>query len=53
MIGDCCFEGKGTEKDLKKAAEWYQKALDAGYEPDETDMMHIKEALGVKAEVRK
>ncbi|MBR3174862.1 MAG: sel1 repeat family protein, partial [Oscillospiraceae bacterium] len=53
LVGDCYYLGHGTEKDTEKAAEWYRKALDAGYEPDETDMMHIKEALGEKAEVRK
>ncbi len=30
------FEGEKTyEKDLDKAAEWYWKALEAGYEPRE------------------
>ena len=41
--GDCYFEGKGREKDLDKAKEWFQKSLDAGYEPDDTDKAHMKE----------
>ena len=44
--GDCYYEGKGREKDWKAAAEWYQKALDAGYQPDETDKAHMKDVLG-------
>ena len=45
-VGDCYYLGTGAEKDLGAAAEWYQKALDAGYEPDETDQAHLKEVLG-------
>ena len=45
-LGECCYEGKGLEKDPDKAAEWYRKALDAGYEPDETDQEHLKALLG-------
>ena len=41
------FEGEKTyEKDLDKAAEWYWKALEAGYEPDEGDQAHLKDVLG-------
>ena len=29
------------EQDLEEAAKWYQQALDAGYEPDETDLEHL------------
>jgi hypothetical protein len=53
-LGDCCYEGNGTEKDLDQAAEWYRKALEAGYEPDETDRAHLKargEELGVYTKV--
>jgi len=53
-LGDCCYEGNGTEKDLDQAAEWYRKALEAGYEPDETDQAHLKargEELGVYTKV--
>lgn len=28
------------------AAEWYQKALDAGYPPDAEDQKHIDDVLG-------
>ena len=34
------------EQDLKTAEEWYQKALDAGYEPDDEDQKHIAEVMG-------
>ena len=40
------YEGNGTEKDLDKAAEWYRKALEAGYEPDEEDQEHLEAVLG-------
>ena len=45
-LGECCYEGKGLEKDLDKAAEWYRKALEAGFEPDEEDQARLKEVLG-------
>ena len=44
--GDCYYLGNGVEQDLKKAAEWYQKALDAGYEPDDEDQKHLAEVMG-------
>lgn len=31
---------------VQRAAECYQAALDAGYEPDETDKKYIEEVLG-------
>ena len=34
------------EKDLAKAAEWYQKSLDAGYKADKEDEEHLKAVLG-------
>ena len=43
---DCGYEGNGTEKDLDKAAEWYRKALEAGYEPGEEEQAHLKAVLG-------
>ena len=45
-VGDCYYQGKGIEKDLDKAAEYYRNALDAGYTPDETDRAHLKAVLG-------
>ena len=45
-LGDCCYLGHGVEKDLDKAAEWYRKALEAGYTPTEEDQTHLKEVLG-------
>ena len=39
-------ETVAAEKDLDKAAEWYQKALDAGYEPDEEDQKHLDDVQG-------
>ena len=33
--------GSGLKKDPGAAAEWYQKAPDAGYEPVETDRIHL------------
>lgn len=45
-VGDCYFLGTGVEKDPEAAAKWYQKSLDAGYEPDETDQAHLKEVSG-------
>ena len=43
---DCGYEGNGTEKDLDKAAEWYQKALEAGYEPSGEDLTCLKAVPG-------
>jgi len=37
-----------VEKDLTATAEWYQKALDAGYEPDEEDQKHLTDVMGNK-----
>ena len=35
------------EKDLEKAAEYYRKALEAGYELDDPEEeAHVKEVLG-------
>ena len=45
-LGECFYEGKGTEKDLNRAAEWYRKALEAGYEPNEQEQEHLKAVLG-------
>ena len=45
-LGECCYEGKGLEKDPDKAAEWYRKALDAGYEPVGEDLESVKALLG-------
>ena len=36
-LGMCYQDGTGVEKDPEKAAELYQKALDAGYEPTEEE----------------
>ena len=42
-IGECYYLGTGVDKDLGTAAEWYQKALDAGFEPrDEEETEHLK-----------
>lgn len=30
LLGICYYEGYGTEKDLKKAVEWYRKAAEQG-----------------------
>ena len=45
-IGECYDLGQGVKKDLDKAAKWYRRALDAGYEPDEEDQARLKEVLG-------
>ena len=45
-LGECYYLGVSVEKDPDKAAEWYRKALDAGYEPDETVQEHLKVVLG-------
>ena len=45
-LGSCYYDGTGQEKDLDKAAEWYRKALDAGYEPTEEEQAFLKETLG-------
>ena len=38
--------GTGVDKDLEAAAQWYQKALDAGFEPrDEEEAEHLKELI--------
>ena len=44
-VGDCYYLGTGVEKDLGAATEWYQKSLDAGYEPDEEDQKHLADVL--------
>ena len=41
-LGDCYFLGNGVKKDTDTAVEWYRKALADGYEPDETDIEHLK-----------
>ena len=41
-VGDCYFLGNGVKKDTDTAVEWYHKALADGYEPDETDIEHLK-----------
>lgn len=45
-LGEYFREGKAVEKDPEKAAEWYRKALEAGYAPDEEDLEHLKAVLG-------
>lgn len=45
-VGDCYYLGTGVEKDLQVAGEWYQKSLDAGYEPDEEDQKHLADVMG-------
>ena len=45
-VGDCYYLGNGADQDLEEAASWYQQALDAGYEPDETDHEHLVAVLG-------
>ena len=42
----CYQDGTGVEKDIKKAAELYQRALDDGYEPTEEEKPRVKEVLG-------
>ena len=49
VLGVCYQDGTGVEKDLEKAAELYQQALDAGYEPDEEDQVRLEEVLGEDA----
>ena len=47
-VGECYYLGTGVVKDLEIAAEWYQKALDAGFEPrDEEEAEHLKELIPV------
>ena len=46
MLGECCRLGQGLEKDPAKAAEWYRKAIEAGYDPDEKELETLKAALG-------
>ena len=43
VIGESYYEGKGSEKDPDQAAEWYLKALRAGYVPDEEDQKHLSD----------
>jgi len=45
-IGECYELGQGVKKDVDKAAKWYRRALDAGYESDEEDQARLKEVLG-------
>ena len=47
-IGDCYYLGNGVEKNMEAAAEWYQKSLDAGYEPDAEDRKHMEDVMGNK-----
>ena len=51
MLGECLRLGQGLEKDPAKAAEWYRKALEAGYDPDEEGREMLKAALGEEYEV--
>ena len=45
-VGECYYLGTGVDKDPETAAEWYQKALDAGFEPrDEEEAEHLKELI--------
>ena len=44
-LGECCYLGQGLEKYLDKVAEWYRKALEAGYKPNEEEQEHLKEVL--------
>ena len=45
-VGEFYYLGTGVVKDLEIAAEWYQKALDAGFEPrDEEEAEHLKELI--------
>ena len=46
LLGECLWLGQGTEKNGDKAAEWYRKALEAGYDPDEEEREMLKTALG-------
>ena len=45
-VGDCYYLGRGVEQNRETAAEWYRKALDAGYTPDAEDQKHIDDAMG-------
>ena len=45
-LGICYQDGTGVEKDIEKAAEWYEIALESGYEPDEEDETRLEEVLG-------
>ena len=45
-LGICCQDGTGVEKDIEKAAELYQRALDYGYEPTEEEKPRVEEVLG-------
>lgn len=42
----CYQDGTGVEKDIEKAAELYQRALDYGYEPTEEEKPRVEEVLG-------
>jgi TPR repeat protein len=46
VLGDCLRLGQGLEKNDGKAAEWYRKALEAGYDPDEEERELLKAVLG-------
>ena len=46
VLGDCYLLGQGLEKDPVKAAEWYRKAVEAGYEPNGEETERLKTALG-------
>lgn len=40
-VGWCYENGRGVEKNLEVALEWYQKALDNGYQKDDWIIEHI------------
>jgi len=45
-VGECYYLEIGVEKDLEAAAEWYRKALDAGFVPrDDEEAAHLKELI--------
>ena len=46
MIGVMIMGRSLSEMFPELAAEWYQKSLDAGYEPDAEDQKHLADVLG-------
>ncbi len=53
QIGNRYAEGRGTEEDMAKAAEWYQKAADQGLAPAQYRIGNLYEkGIGVERDVK-
>lgn len=52
-LGEMYEEGHGTEQDYEKARQWYQKAVDQGYEPAKNKLVKLELRKQKEAEAKK